>query len=476
MAAPWVVRLLDAQGVTVPAETAYWWGWHLNRFLDYCRTHVLERGDVRVAARAYFDAIRRSEPPTPLLQVNQLQQALTVFVRGIENWHWETDQTGAVAPRFRVKARTEMGAARAPQPSPVPATPPATFAASAADLVARTTTALRARHYAYRTEQTYLDWIRRFLAFHPSVPPADLAAEHIKSFLEHLAVERHVGAATQNQALAGVLFLYQVVLGHDPGRLEDVIRARRGRRLPTVLSQEEVMRLLAATSGTTGLMLRLMYGTGLRLMECLRLRLKDIDFDRRQIILREGKGGKDRTVMLPDALRPALQDQVDRVRALWEEDRRENRAGVWLPDALSVKYPNAGLAMGWQWFFPSSHLSLDPRSGLQRRHHLHDNALRHAIQEAARAAGIVKPVTCHTLRHSFATHLLEQGVDIRSVQDLLGHNSLETTQIYTHVMTSRASAVKSPLDAQPWNSHTYRNVGSDVTPVAARAASVFREL
>ena len=402
MAAPWVMRLLEAQGVNVAPETAYWWGWHLNRFLDYCRTHAIERSDVRVAARAYFDAIRRGEPPPPAIHVDQLQQALTVFVRGIEHWHWETDQTGAAAPRFRVKARIETDATPPRRPPPVPDEPRIPLSASAADLIARTTTALRARHYAYRTEQTYLDWIRRFLAFHPSVAPADLSTTHLKSYLEHLAVERNIAAGTQNQALAAALFLYQLVLGHDPGRFEDIIRARRGRRLPTVLSQEEVVRLLAATSGTTGLMLRLMYGTGLRLMECLRLRLKDVDFDRRQIILREGKGGKDRTVMLPDALRTALQEQAERVRALWEQDRRENRAGVWLPDALSVKYPNAGAALGWQWFFPSSHLSMDPRSGLDRRHHLHDNALRHAIQEAARTAGIVKPLTCHTLRQAAA--------------------------------------------------------------------------
>ncbi|MBI4023582.1 MAG: integron integrase [Verrucomicrobia bacterium] len=330
-------------------------------------------------------------------------------------------------------------------PRPVAAAVP--LDATAEDLIARATTALRARHYAYRTEQTYLGWMRRFLLFHQAVPLADLSTEHLQRFLEYLAVDRNVNSSTQNQALAAALFLYQVVLGHDPGRFEDVIHARRGRRLPSVLSREEATRLLAATSGTTGLMLRLMYGAGLRLLECLRLRVKDVDFDRRQIVLREAKGGKDRTVMLPESLRAALQEQAEHVRVLWEQDRRENRAGVWLPDALSVKYPKAGLELGWQWLFPSTHLSLDPRSGLARRHHLHENALRLAIRQAAGTAGIAKPVTCHTLRHSFATHLLENGVDIRSVQELLGHNSLETTQIYTHVMTSRSSSVKSPLDA-----------------------------
>lgn len=442
--APWVKRLLEAQGVGLPPDKATWWAWHLNRFLDYCRLHPLEGANVRVAARAFLDAVRRAEPPPAQIQVDQIQQALTVFVRGVENWHWEKDRSGALSPRFRVKMKTEAGpAGTAPPPTAAPTAP---LPATAVHLVEQATTALRARHYAYRTEQTYLGWIQRFLAFHAQSAPADLSADHIKGFLEHLAVERNVSATTQNQALAAVLFLYQVVLEREAGTLTDVIRARRRRRLPTVLSREEVARLLAATTGTTGLMLRLMYGSGLRLMECLRLRVKDVDFDRRQIILRQGKGGKDRTVMLPDSLRPALQAQLERVRILWEEDRREERAGVWLPDALAIKYPRAGEEWGWQWVFPSSHLSRDPRSGLARRHHLHDNALPNAIRQAARVAHIAKPVTCHTLRHSFATHLLENGVDIRSVQDLLGHRSVETTQIYTHVMTSRASSVRSPLD------------------------------
>lgn len=439
----WVARLLAAQGLKLADDEAAWWARHLNRFLDYCRTHPLERADVRDAARAYYDAIRREEPPPAAIKVAQVGKALAVFVRGVENWHWETDQTGAVSPRFRIKPAAEAGpAARSVRP-PAPAVE---LDADAEALLERTRAALRARHYAYRTEQTYTDWVRRFLGYHAGVPPVELSTDHIQRFLTHLAVERNVGAVTQNQALSAVLFFYQAVLGHDPGRFDDVIRARRGRRLPVVLSREEVGRLLAVTNGVTGLMLRLMYGTGLRLLECLRLRVKDVDFDRRQIILREAKGGKDRTVMLPEALRAALQEQAERVRVLWEEDRRQGRAGVWLPDALEVKYPSAGTQQGWQWFFPSSHLSRDPRSGLTRRHHLHDNALARAVREAARAAGINKPVTCHTLRHSFATHLLENGVDIRSVQELLGHNSLETTQLYTHVMTSRASAVKSPLD------------------------------
>jgi integron integrase len=440
---------------------------------------------VRVAARTYFDSLRHSEPPIHPRRLDHARQALTVFVRGIENWHWETDQTGTASPRFRVKPRqeavpgSENTAATAAEPvrspNPVtrsltthgagmisssdkkrpqtPVTPPTTCGSPSPSqqaaheaLIERMTTALRSRHYAWRTEKTYVSWIRQFLQFHADTEPASLSTSHLQKFLECLAVERNVSSTTQNQALSATLFFFQTVLGRDPGQFRDVIRGRQGHRLPTVLSRGEVQRLLATVSGMPGLMLRLMYGTGIRSLECLRLRVKDMDFDRRQIMIRHGKGGKDRMVMLPQALEESLHEQAQRVQLLWEEDRRQNHAGVWLPDALSVKYPHAGTELGWQWFFPSAHLSADPRSELLRRHHLHDNALRMAVRKAAQAAGIAKPVTCHTLRHSFATHLLESGVDIRSVQDLLGHNSLETTQIYTHVMTSRASGVKSPLD------------------------------
>lgn len=467
--APWVSRLLENQGVNIGPDETAWWGWNLEKFLDYCRTHPTGTPDVRTAANAFLESLEHAEPPVHPRRVDQARQALTVFVRGIENWHWETDETGTTSPRFRVKPRTEPQAsadpsqptprriappedgAPGPTPEPVPAAPSASSAgfdaASARSaLLERAKTALRTRHYAYRSEKTYLDWIARFLTFAEATPPEHLTTAHLQRFLEHLAVERKVSATTQNQALSALLFFYQAVLDRSPGQLQDVIRARRGRRLPTVLSREEVRRLLASTSGTTGLMLRLMYGTGMRSLECLRLRVKDVDFDRNQIVIRYGKGGKDRTVMLPEALRAELAAQVERVRMLWEQDQREGHAPVWLPDALAAKYPNAGREFGWQWLFPSSHLSTDPRTGLRRRHHLHDNALRKSVAQAARTAGIAKPVGCHTLRHSFATHLLEAGVDIRSVQELLGHESLETTQIYTHVMTSKAAAVKSPLD------------------------------
>lgn len=458
--APWVTRLLDNQGVTISQQEASWWAWDLERFLDYCRIHPHGKPDVRTVARSFFDSLQHAEPPVHPKRLDQVRQALTVFVRGIENWHWETDETGALAPRFRVKPRTEVpnvppsaplrsknpwpetqAPVSASQPHPAEATAPPTACETPSRhsaLLAQAQIALRTRHYAYRSEKTYLDWIARFLAFHGPFPSHTFTTAHLQQFLEHLAVERHVSSTTQNQALSALLFFYQAVLAHQPGRLQDVIRARRGRRLPTVLSREETRRLLDATTGTTGLMLRLLYGTGMRSLECLRLRVKDMDFDRGQIFIRQAKGGKDRVVMLPRALRDDLARQVERVRVFWEQDQRENRAPVWLPDALATKYPNAGREFGWQWLFPSVHLSTDPRSGLQRRHHLHENALRRAVTQAARTAGLTKPVSCHTLRHSFATHLLESGVDIRSVQELLGHNSVETTQIYTHVMASKA--------------------------------------
>ena len=268
----------------------------------------------------------------------------------------------------------------------------------------------------------------------------------VRRFLEDLAIRRQVSASTQNQAFSALLFFFEQILGRSLGEMSDTVRAKRGRRLPAVLSQDEVKRLITAAEGTPGLMLRLLYGTGMRLMECLRLRVKDVDYARGQIHIRAAKGNKDRIVMAPVALRDDFERHFGRLRQLFESDRRLQIAGVWLPDALSVKFPRAGEEWGWQWVFPSKLLAVDPRSGIQRRHHVHDGTLHRTIKEAARLSGITKPVSCHTLRHSFATHLLESGTDIRSVQDLLGHNSLETTQIYTYVMQKPGLGVRSPLD------------------------------
>ena len=291
-----------------------------------------------------------------------------------------------------------------------------------------------------------MEQVRRFLLFTGPVRAEELGAVHVQRFLEHLAIRRQVAASTQNQAFSALLFFFKRVLNRPLGNLEDTLRAKRGRRLPEVLSRDEVQRFLALTEGTPGLMLRLLYGAGLRLMECIRLRVKEIDFERGVILVRDGKGGKDRVVMLPVSIRAALQQHFERLRVLWAQDQAANVAGVWLPDALEIKYPNAGKEWGWQWVFPAKGLSVDPRSGCQRRHHLSDGALHKAVKTAAERAGIAKPMSAHTLRHSFATHLLEAGTDIRSVQELLGHASLETTQIYTHVTQVPGMGVRSPLD------------------------------
>jgi integron integrase len=314
------------------------------------------------------------------------------------------------------------------------------------DWRARLVATARLRHYSLRTEQTYQEWVERFLRFHGDAEPLSLGEAEVREFLEYLAVARNVSASTQNQAFSALLFLYGMVYERPLNDLRDVLRARRAGRLPVVLSREEVQRVLNAMEGTLGLIARLLYGTGMRLMEGLRLRVKDVDFERGTITIREGKGDKDRMVMLPETLKGGLITHLDRVRILWESDRALEIPGVWMPDALDRKYPEAGKEWAWMWVFPSRRLSLDPRSGVERRHHAHETGVQRAVKEAARLARIPKPVGCHTLRHSFATHLLERGTDIRSVQELLGHQSVETTQIYTHVMSRPGMGVVSPLD------------------------------
>jgi integron integrase len=305
---------------------------------------------------------------------------------------------------------------------------------------------MRLKHYSYRTEQAYVDWIRRFILFHHKRHPQEMGAQEIEAFLTHLAVHENVAASTQNQALQAILFLYREVLGREITEPIQAMRARKPKRLPTVLTREEVLLLFNQMSGIHKLIAQLLYGSGLRLMEALRLRVKDLDFEYRTITVRDGKGEKDRITILPDLLQDPLRHHLEQVRRLHQQDLAQGYGAVYLPEALARKYPNAEREWGWQWVFPSPRLSLDPRAGIIRRHHLDPSSVQRAIREAARAAGITKPVTPHTLRHSFATHLLETGYDIRTVQELLGHKDVRTTMIYTHVLQRGGRAVRSPLD------------------------------
>lgn len=305
---------------------------------------------------------------------------------------------------------------------------------------------LRVHHYSLRTEQSYLHWIRRYILFHDKRHPRDMGAAEISSFLTYLAVKKDVAASTQNQALSALLFLYKKVLGIEPDWLEGVTRAKRPKRLPVVLPRETVRQLLNQLTGTHKLVAYLLYGTGMRLMEAVRLRVKDVDFSYRQITIRSGKGGKDRITMLPEKLISPLKQQLEIGRRLFDLDRAEQTSGVELPHALERKYPNAGKEWPWFWVFPARNRSQDPRSGLIRRHHIYEQSLQRSIKQAVRNLGLSSPVSVHTLRHCFATHLLDDGYDIRTVQELLGHKDVNTTMIYTHVLNKGGKGVRSPLD------------------------------
>lgn len=308
---------------------------------------------------------------------------------------------------------------------------------------------IRSRHYAYRTECTYVDWARRFLthvAAEQEAARPRVDGSTVRNYLTHLAVHQRVSASTQNQALSALLFLCREVLGLNPEGLAEAPRAKRGDRLPVVLSIPETAALLSAIRGTPRIMARLIYGGGLRVSECCELRIKDIDFDQGLVFVRSGKGDKDRSTLLPEAGREELRGQLRTAEMLHRADREAGLAGVWMPEALERKYPNASRQFGWFWLFPSPTLSTDPRAGIVRRHHLHESVLQKAVKAAARDARIYKPVSVHTLRHCFATHLLLNGVDIRQIQDYLGHTHVETTMIYTHVVKDLRTAPRSPLD------------------------------
>ena len=427
VAKPWVKNLLAGQGFSLPEKVQFWWSVHLEAFLRYARKRGPEVALAQLVTD-YLTGLRLEQPVIPAWRVEQIRLALDVFVRGIEQWRWEADAQGRPTLRFRLKCAVEStpaaGAAesgpvkgdqadQSPKTSastgaigqqpglsphdpansnkgplalaetqfashgPVPDGPPKDLG----EAIERMRREIRLAHYSWRTEQSYTEAVVRFLKHFPDAPPGALTDAHVKSYLEHLAVERSVSASTQNQAFSAILFLFRRVLGHNLGDLTGTLRAKRPYRLPVVLSREEIARLLAAATGTTGLMIRLMYGSGLRLMECLQLRIKEVDFDRNTILVRAGKGNKDRTVMLPEKLKEPLLAHVARLKDLFAADRQADVPGVWLPDALDVKYPNAGKEWGWQWIFPSKQLGVDPRTLIRRRHHLHENALQKAMKK-----------------------------------------------------------------------------------------------
>lgn len=313
-------------------------------------------------------------------------------------------------------------------------------------LLDRLRESLRSRHYSRRTEETYCQWVKRFIYFHGVRHPREMAEPEINAFLTHLAVKGKVSASTQNQALCALLFLYRHVLGREVGDLGDVIRARKPKHLPVVMTREEVKAVLAHMASDKWLMASLMYGAGLRLMECLRLRVQDIDVSRNEILVRDGKGAKDRITMLPESLKAPLQEHLKKVNEIHNKDLADGWGRVQLPTALEKKYPNASAEWRWQWVFPQEKRWINGTTREQGRHHIDASLVQKAVRDAVNKAGLVKRVTCHTFRHSFATHLLEGGYDIRTVQELLGHNDVRTTMIYTHVLNRGGLAVRSPLD------------------------------
>jgi len=305
---------------------------------------------------------------------------------------------------------------------------------------------IRTKHYSIRTEQSYVQWVRRYILFHNKRHPKDMGEKEINEFLKHLAVNRNVTASTQTQALCAILFLYKEVLNEEIGFVENIYRAKKPRRLPVVFTRQEIREIMQHLSGEKWLMVNIIYGAGLRLMECLRLRVKDVDFSYNQITVRDGKGKQDRITMLPESIKHALKKHIEKVWRIHQKDLKEGYGSVYMPYALSRKYRNAEREWGWQYIFPSRNRSVDPRSGKVRRHHLNQQVLQRTIKAAIRKAAINKQGSSHSLRHSFATHLLEDGYDIRSIQELLGHKDVKTTMVYTHVLRRGGQGVKSPAD------------------------------
>ena len=400
----------------------------------------------------YVRWVRRFLAEVPARAEVTLADRITIFLDNLRGKapDWQMDQAEKAIRLYFSNYRNGNGCSQA---KPVPhSTPVGDGLVRKLDAIQAARELMRLRHYSYTTEQTYVAWIERFFAYLRSrgQPGANegwrLDSSCVKDFLAQLAIKHKVAASTQNQAFNALLFLFREVLKMDWGDWGGGVRAQRGRRLPVVLSEEEVLSVLSKLQGTAQLMAELIYGGGLRVMECCRLRVKDLDFDNNLIFVREGKGDKDRSTILPQSVKAKLLPHLERVKKLHEEDLAAGVGEVWLPNALDRKYPNAPKEWAWQYVFPSKTLSTDPRGGKVRRHHVSDNAIQTAVRAAVKAAGIAKPASVHTLRHSFATHMLLHGVDIRQIQDYLGHANVETTMIYTHVVKDMRAPATSPLD------------------------------
>ena len=432
---------------SVPAGALPWFRRHVEAFIaahpDH-RLHTIEPAQVE----RFLEALGRNSrlQDWQLVQVVDALRHLFCGIVGLawcDGFDWQRWSAGfASLPPGHPTVARDHAAIPGPSQKTQPRDPVEVEAVRR-----RFVAAVRVGHYSIRTEQSYWDWIARFLRFHGDVDLDALSSEHVARFLEHLAVNRHVAANTQNQALNGIVFLFRHVFDRALDDIGSFTRARPSRRLPVVMTPDEIRAVLARMSGLHRDMAALLYGTGMRLMECIRLRVQDVDFGRGQVIVRHGKGGKDRAVPLPTSSVDALAAQVERVRSVHHADLAAGYGDVYLPQALARKYPNASKQFRWQYLFPSTRLSADPRSGEIRRHHINETTLQKAVRRAVDAAGIDKRISCHTFRHSFATQLLLAGSDIRTVQELLGHADLSTTMIYTHVLGRGAQGVSSPLDA-----------------------------
>jgi integron integrase len=415
---PQFQKFLRERGI-VPEKNIPYYAWWASRFLSFGNKNEHLPLDIRIEQFLKEMATRK---PLADWQLRQAEEAVRLY-----STQFLSGNAKALSPNtFEEKAPCNK---------------------DQKEMLAKMRELIRLKHYSYSTECTYLDWVKRFFAYLETQGRSVQSAEDVRDFLSYLAVSRRVSSSTQNQSFNALLFLFREVLKIDLQGLDTTIRAKRGQKLPAVLSVAEVQELFRHMSGRTLLVAQLLYGAGLRLMELARLRVQDIDFDGGMIFVRSGKGDKDRTTLLPKAVRQALQDHLSEVKKLHEQDLTVGHGEVYLPDALERKYPTACREWGWQYVFPSERLSVDPRTGKVRRHHISDKAIQNAMQSAVKKAGIVKHATVHTLRHSFATHLLMNGVNIREVQELLGHKHVETTMIYTHVMRNMKSDPESPLDS-----------------------------